>query len=228
MSQIVIVGAGEVAEMACEYFTHDSPHEVAGFAVEKAHLTRDRLAGLEVVPFESMETAFPPDRFAAFVAISYTQLNRVRARLYAATKARGYRLESYVSSRASVWHNAKVGENCLIQEDNTIQFSVSIGDDCILWAGNHIGHQTAIGAHTFISSHVVISGYCRVGESCFLGVNSSVGDNLTIANDCVIGMGAVVNRSTEPGRVYVGNPARALEKSSFDAFGVADGDRPPG
>ena len=33
--KIVIVGDGEFAEIACEYFTHDSPHEVVAFAVER-------------------------------------------------------------------------------------------------------------------------------------------------------------------------------------------------
>jgi acetyltransferase-like isoleucine patch superfamily enzyme len=38
-----------------------------------------------------------------------------------------------------------------------------------------------------------------------------------VAADNVIGAGALVTRDTEPGRVYVGSPARALPgKSSLD------------
>lgn len=40
MSQIVIFGTGEIAELADFYFTRDSPHEVAGFAVDAAFLKR--------------------------------------------------------------------------------------------------------------------------------------------------------------------------------------------
>ena len=36
--KLIIVGAGETAQIAYEYFTHDSPHTVAAFAVEGAHL----------------------------------------------------------------------------------------------------------------------------------------------------------------------------------------------
>jgi hypothetical protein len=37
---------------------------------------------LPVVPFEEIELNFNPDQHKAFVAVTYTQLNRVRARLY--------------------------------------------------------------------------------------------------------------------------------------------------
>ena len=43
---IVIVGDGEFAEIACDYFTHDSPFRVAGFAVERDFLRRDTLFDL--------------------------------------------------------------------------------------------------------------------------------------------------------------------------------------
>lgn len=33
--EIVIVGVGETAEMAFEYFTNDSPYKVVAFAAEK-------------------------------------------------------------------------------------------------------------------------------------------------------------------------------------------------
>lgn len=218
--KIIIVGDGETAELAYEYFTHDSPQEVVAFAVEREYAKKEELFGLPVVHFEDAERLYPPADHAAFVAISYTQLNRVRARLYRETKRKGYRLATYVSSRAFVWRNAEVGENCLIMENNVVQYAVRIGANVVLWSGNHIGHQTVIRDHVFISSHVVVSGYCEVGENCFLGVNSSIANNVRIAPDCVIGMGAVVNRDTEEGKVYVGNPAKPLDKDSYTAFKV--------
>jgi len=222
MPKLVIIGDGETAELAYEYFTHDSPHEVVAFSVEREYAKRDRLFDLPVVPFEEVEQLYPPAEFKAFVAISYTQLNRVRARLYQAAKRKGYDCLSYVSSRAFVWRNVEIGENCMIMENNVVQYAVKIGNNVVLWSGNHIGHQSTIRDNCFISSHVVVSGYCDVGENCFLGVNSSLANNLTIARDCLIGMGAVVHKNTEERKVYVGNPAKALPKDSHTAFGVKE------
>lgn len=219
--KIVIVGDGETAELAYEYFTHDSPHEVVAFAVESEYAKKQSLFGLPVVHFEKMETAYDPAGHSAFVAISYTKLNRVRERLYLETKRKGYPVVSYVSSRAFVWHNVELGENCFIMENNVVQYSVRIGNNVVLWSGNHVGHQTVIHDNVFVSSHVVISGYCEIGENCFLGVNSSVANNVKIARDNLIGMGAVVNKDTEERKVYVGNPAKPI-KDSFVVYGLSE------
>ena len=213
--KIVIVGDGETAELAYEYFTHDSPHEVVGFAVETDYKKRDEFFGLPVVAFEEIEKHFNPQQHQAFAAISYTQLNRVRTRMFKTLKAKGYTCASYVSSHAFVWHNVEIGENCFIFENNVIQYKVKIGDNVVLWSGNHIGHQTVIEDNVFISSHVVVSGYCEVGANTFMGVNSSVANDVKIAPDNIIAMGAVITRNTEPRKIYMGNPGKPSDKDSF-------------
>src|SRR5438309_7650342 len=191
-SRLIVIGDGPFAEIAYEYFTHDSPHTVVTFSVEEAYLKRDRLFDLPVVPFEHIEKTYAPADHAFFAAVTYGQANALRTRLYDAAKRKGYTPASYVSSRAFVWPNCQIGEHCFIFENNVVQPFVKIGRNVILWSGNHIGHHSTIRDHCFISSHVVISGFCEVGEQCFVGVNSTVSNNVAIGNNCVIGAGAVV------------------------------------
>lgn len=213
---LVLVGAGEFAQIACEYFRHDSDYDVLAFSVEREYLTQPVLADCPVVPYETLEQHYPPDQVELFVAVPASQLNRLRRRFYLDAKRRGYRFASYVSTRAFVWRNAVIGENCFIFENNVIQPFVRVGDDCVLWSGNHVGHRTVIEDHVFVSSHAVISGYCHIGEGCFIGVNATFNDGVKIAPYNVIGAGALVTRDTEPGRVYVGSPAKAVpDRSSF-------------
>lgn len=220
--KIVIVGAGEFAQIAYEYFTYDSEYEVVAFSVEKSYIETDSLFDLPVVPFEDIEKLYSPDNYYLYVAVTYTQLNRIRARLYNAAKQKGFRCASYISSKAFVWRNVEVGENSFIFENNVLQYHVKVGNNVVLWSGNHIGHRTVIEDHVYIASHAVISGYCRIGEFSFLGVNCSFNDNITVANNNIIGNGAVVAKNTEPGKVYVGNPAKPMTKTSFEAFGVKE------
>jgi sugar O-acyltransferase (sialic acid O-acetyltransferase NeuD family) len=200
--KVVIVGDSAFAEVAYEYFTHDSPYEVVGFSVERQYHRRDRLFDLPIVDFENIETRFSPAEHEVYVAIVYSQLNRLRARLYASAKGKGYTMASYISSRAFVWRNAKLGEHCFIFEDNTVQPFVKIGDNCVLWSGNHVGHHSSIGNHCFISSQVVISGFVNVGDFVFLGVNSAISNNVTIAKDCWIGPGVTIKKDTLAGQLY--------------------------
>lgn len=215
---IIIVGAGEFALIAAEYFTHDSDLDVKAFAVDSEYMPAQReLAGLPVVELGSITQTHPPDEYGAFVAIPATALNRNRAEMFGRIDAHGYELVSYISSHAFVWHNAIIGRNTFIFENNVIQPFTKIGDNCVLWSGNHIGHRTVIDDHVFVTSHVVISGFCSIGARSFLGVNSTLNDGITIARDCVVGAAAHVTRNTEPELIYVGSPARPVpNRSSLD------------
>ncbi len=220
---LLIVGAGEFADIAHEYFTQDSDYDVVGFAVEAAFRAGNEHRGLPLVALEEAEVLFDPQLVAAHVAVTNTKLNRVRERLVGATRSKGYALANYVSSHAFVWRTAQLGENVFIFENNVVQHGVKIGDGVVLWSGNHIGHQTEIGDFTFISSHCVISGYCRIGRRCFLGVNATFADHIEIGEDCFVALAAVVNKSfSEPGQLITGHPATPSKVSTYRYFKLRD------
>ncbi|WEF51056.1 acetyltransferase [[Pseudomonas] carboxydohydrogena] len=193
--KLVIVGDSAFAEIALEYFEVDSTYSPVAFAVESEYLKRDSLNGVPVVPFETLSSTHPPSEYDVYVAIVYSQLNRLRTRLALSAKASGYRLASYVSSRSFVWRNVQLGEHVFIFEDNTVQPFSAIGDNVVLWSGNHIGHHSKVLNNAFISSHVVVSGFCTIGENCFLGVNSAIGNNVEVGEDCWIGPGVSITRN---------------------------------
>lgn len=216
--KVFIVGTGEFSEIAYEYFTHDSCYEVVGFCVHRSYITENNKFGLPVVAYEDLENIFPKENFLAFIGIPASDLNRTRKKFYFELKSKGYSFATYVSSKSFVWRNAEIGENTFIFENNTIQPFVSIGNNCILWSGNHVGHRTVIEDNCFITSHVVISGYCRIGSGSFIGVNATLNDNIEVGENCLIGSASLVVKNTDPEKIYVGNPARAVPgKSSFDA-----------
>jgi sugar O-acyltransferase (sialic acid O-acetyltransferase NeuD family) len=222
MTKLVIVGSGEFAGIAHEYFTRDSPYQVVAFAVERAFRTSDRFLGLPIVDFEELEHYYDPRTHKVYVAVTYTQLNRVRARLYRQSKQKGFTFANYVSSKAFVWHNVKLGENVFVFENNVIQHLVEIGNNVILWSGNHIGHRAVIEDHCYVASHAVVSGYCRVQQYCFLGVNVTVADRVTVARDCFIGAGCLIARDTERGKVYHAAPAEPAKVGSLRFMKVKD------
>jgi sugar O-acyltransferase (sialic acid O-acetyltransferase NeuD family) len=190
--QIIVFGTGEIAELADFYFTQDSEFEVAGFTVDGAYLKQTEFCGRPVVPFERVGEQFPPERFGIFIAVSYAKLNAVRAEKVAAGKAKGYRVVSYLSSRATIFPGFEPKENCFILEDNTIQPFASVGANVTLWSGNHIGHHSIIEDDVFLASHVVVSGGVRIGQRSFVGVNVTIRDHVTIGKKCVLGAGALV------------------------------------
>jgi sugar O-acyltransferase (sialic acid O-acetyltransferase NeuD family) len=217
---VVIFGVGDYARVAAHYLTVDSPHDVAAFTVNERYLPEPALLqGRPVVAFESLDERYPPECYAMLVAIGFSRVNRARAEVFEACKARGYELISYINSRVSHWGETSIGENTFIFENNVIQPFVSIGDDVVLWSGNHIGHDSTIGDHVFIASHAVISGNCKIGPYCFVGVNATFRDGVTVAPSCVIGAAAVIMRDTAEGEVYAPRRTPLLPKKSWDLEG---------
>jgi sugar O-acyltransferase (sialic acid O-acetyltransferase NeuD family) len=203
-SPLVIFGAGDIAQLAHFYFSEDSDYEVVAFTVDSAYLGTSTFCGLPVIAFEEILACHAPSHCELFVALSYSKLNSVRKEKYLAAKALGYRMATFISSRATVLNDGQIGDNCFIFEDNTIQPFVSIGNNVTLWSGNHIGHHSKIRDHCFIASHVVVSGGVEIGEQCFVGVNATLRDHIKIGERCVIGAGALMLADALPEGVYVG------------------------
>jgi sugar O-acyltransferase (sialic acid O-acetyltransferase NeuD family) len=211
---LVIFGTGDIARLSDVYFSKDAGRNVRGFTVDGAFRKEDDFQGRPLVDFETVEDRFPPDEFDAFVALSYREVNRLRAAKYEAMKGKGYTLASYVSSRCSWLSDLPPGDNCFILEDNTVQPFVAIGSDVTLWSGNHIGHDSRIEDHCFVSSHVVVSGHVRIGPYCFLGVNSTLRNGITLAPSTLVGAGAVIMKDTVERGVYMAPRAELFKKKS--------------
>ncbi len=220
--KLIIIGDSAFAEIAYEYFSCDSDYQVVGFSVEKDYLNKGTLFDLPVVAFEELAKHFPPAEHSVFAAVTYTQVNRLRERLSQSAKKQGYQLASYVSSKAFVWRNAKIGEHCFIFEDNTIQPFVSIEDNCVLWSGNHIGHHSTVRANCFISSHVVISGFCDIGANSFIGVNATISNNVSIGRDNWISPGIIILKSTKPNSLYKANKSLPAEITTLGFFKISE------
>ena len=153
-----------------------------------------------------------------FVALGYRKLNTLRAGKYAEARAKGYDLISYVSSKATHWGDTKIGSNCLILENQVIQPTVTIGDDVVLWSGNHFGHDVVIGDHSWLSSHVVVSGGVEIGPYTFVGVNVTIRDHVTIGRECILGAGSLILRDAQDRDVYVAQatPKYRLNSTDFE------------
>jgi sugar O-acyltransferase (sialic acid O-acetyltransferase NeuD family) len=219
---LVIIGDSAFAEIAYEYFQHDSEYSVVGFAVEKHFITKDKLFGLDIVPLEDIESFFAPDKTFFYAALVYTQLNRLRSRIYLDLKVRGYSPASYISKNAFIWPNVVLGEHLFIFEDNTIQPFTKIGDNTVIWSGNHIGHHSVIQKNCFIASHAVISGFCTIGSNSFIGVNATIANNVEVGINNWIGLNVTLTKSTNENELHKGPRSKAEEISSLEFFKVVE------
>lgn len=209
----IIFGTGSFAELAYFYLDADSEYEIIAFTSTLSYIDEDCFLGLPLIPFEEIENKYPVNNFEMFIAIGYIELNKVREKFYNKAKKKGYKLLTYISSKASVFTD-KIGDNCFIFEDNTIQPYVEISNNVVMWSGNHIGHHTQIQPHNFIASHAVISGHCHIKKNSFIGVNATIRDGITVEKENIIGAGSLILKNTREKEVYVARRTNVFPKNS--------------
>lgn len=197
--KLVIFGLEDFADIAYEYFTNDSEYEVASFTVDRAYLIAETKSGLPVIPFDELEAHCPPSTHELYAAVAYARLNRNREEVCRGAKEKGYKLARYVSSRAFVSSNAKIGEHCFVFEGCTIQPFVSIGDNAVLWSASCISHHSRVGSHCFVSPHVAVGGWTTIEDHCFLGINSTLANNTRLGNGSWVSHGCSVSGTISPG-----------------------------
>ena len=210
-NKIIIFGTGEIADLAYFYFNNDSDYTVAAFSCDDEFVKDNLHCGLPLVPLSQLTKEFPPGDYKAHVALSYNKLNQIRAEKYSQMKSLGYDLVSYICSKSVAWPDLSIGDNCFILENQTIQPTVLIGNNVMIWSGNHLGHGCSIGDHTYLSSHICISGHTVIGEKCFVGVNSTFKDFINIGDSVFIAMDASVTKDIPDDAVVVGSPATVFK-----------------
>ena len=212
MSRIVIFGIGRGANVATRYFRDDSPHEIVAYTVDDEYADRKEFMDRPVVPFSRIQEEIPPRECMMFVLLGFQRMNALRAEKFEQAKAKGYTLASYISSRILAVKPPDFGENCFILEGNVFNYDVKVGNNVVMWSGNHVGDLSVIEDHVFVSSHVVLSGEVTIGAYSFLGVNATISNYIRVGASCYIGANSLISQNTAPGAVYVNKSTPKLEQ----------------
>lgn len=211
MSSIVIFGIGRGANLATRYFLEDSPHEIVAYTVDDLYADQKEFMGRPVIPFSRIENEIPPKESKMFILLGFHEMNSLRAARFTEAKRKGYSLASYISSRILSSEKPKTGENCFILQGNVFNYDVTIGNNVVMWAANHVGDLSVIEDNVFVSSHVVLSGEVTIGANSFLGVNATVSNYVRVGARSYIGADTLIVQDTLPDSVYVAKGTPKLE-----------------
>ncbi|MHC4699497.1 MAG: acetyltransferase [Planctomycetota bacterium] len=127
----------------------------------------------------------------------------------------GGQFATLISPYARVSPQAKIGKGVVVMPNASINAGAEIGDYCIINTGAIIEHDARVGEFCHIATGAVVNGDCKIGKCCFIGSNAVLLNQMEICKDTTVGAGSVVTkRITEPGGIYVGNPATFLRQKT--------------
>jgi UDP-N-acetylglucosamine acyltransferase len=108
----------------------------------------------------------------------------------------------------------EIGNNNVISEFVSIQRpsiegkKTFIGNQNLIMAHSHIGHDASIGSGCEICSGSIIGGYAIIGDGAKIKLGVTIRNRKVIGNFSTIGLGSVVTKDIEPNTIAYGNPAR--------------------
>lgn len=202
-----------MAKLAHFFFTNDSEYQVVSFTINAEYIKETQFLDLPLIGFEDITDTYPPSEYEMFVAMGPQNCNELREKIYTQAKDKGYKLASYISSKADYWKDLKHGDNVLIIQDTSIEPFVEIGNNVSL-IGSKIGYNIKIEDNCFISTATIGSDVV-VKNNAFIGMNSTVNPTLKIGVKSIIGSGSIINRDVDDYSVHVA-PATA-RKSKVDS-----------
>ncbi len=114
-----------------------------------------------------------------------------------------------------------IGDNNVIREGVTIhrgtvqdRSETTIGNDNLLMAYVHIGHDSVIGNHCILVNNAALAGHVHVGDWAILGGYTLVHQFCKIGAHCFTGMGSAVGKDVPAYVMVNGNPAAAKSINS--------------
>ncbi len=112
----------------------------------------------------------------------------------------------------------EIGDNNVISELVTIQRPfdercTKIGNENIIMAHSHIGHDVQIGDRCEICTGAIIGGYAVIKDGVKLKLGVTVRNRKTVGANSIVGLGAAVVKNVPDSVVWVGNPAKEIIKS---------------
>jgi sugar O-acyltransferase (sialic acid O-acetyltransferase NeuD family) len=108
--------------------------------------------------------------------------------------------------------NVSLGEGNVILPGCVIDCNSKIGNNVLINTGCIIAHDATVKSHCFLGPGVNVAGFTEINECCIIGIGTTIIDNIKISSNIRTGGGAVVVQNLTEEGVYVGVPAKKLNK----------------
>lgn len=108
--------------------------------------------------------------------------------------------------------DVKIGEGSCVMPLAVVNNAATIGEHSIINTHATVEHDCVIGDFVHICPGATLCGTVNVGDNTQIGAGTVVKNNINIAADCMIGVSAAVVKDIKKAGVYVGVPAREMNK----------------
>lgn len=117
-----------------------------------------------------------------------------------------------IAKNSCIAGNVKINQGTIVFNAVTVNTSTTIGKHCILNTGCIIEHDCVLSENVFIGPGAIICGHTKIGKNTFIGAGAILSDSINIVENVIVGAGANVVGDINESGLYLGNPAKKINK----------------
>ena len=207
-NDILVIGAGGHCRVVLSILSYYKELNVIGIADRDSKNLGEDILGIQVqYTWDDFQAVYDEGVLNAVLAVGS---NKERKHLFNELTEIGYSIKTLIDPSALIDKGAKIGIGTTICMGVKIGPLVSIGDNCIIYTGATIDHETIIKNDCFIAPGVCIAGRVSIENGSFVGIGCSIKDKIKIGANTIIGAGSVVINDFPSNTKAVGVPAKQL------------------
>lgn len=201
--RVVIIGAGQGAEVVIDILLDNPDVEIVGLVDDNVKVFRNYNIPILDCGIEDFPDKYGADFYdSAIISIgSNLKSMKFRRSVFEKYKAKGVRFTNAIDKSVRIRRGVKIGEGNIIGSGCYIGTLTSIGDNNSISYGANIGHHNIIGNHNLIAPGVFTSGADVIGDSCIIPAGVSIINRVSIGDEVIVPIGYAVSQSLESGKV---------------------------
>lgn len=201
--RVVIIGAGNGAEVVIDILLDDPTKEIVG-------LVDDNVRKLKNYKFPALDCTIRdfPDRYdntfydTAIISIGANLSSmKFRRSVFEDYEKRGVRFTNAISKSAEIRRGVQIGVGNVIGSGCYIGTLTIIGNNNSISYGTNIGHHNVVGSHNLFAPGVFTSGSDIIGDSCILPAGVAMVNRAQIGNEVVVPVGYAITNNLEDGEI---------------------------
>lgn len=209
---LILIGGGGHCKSCIDVIEQEGRFEIKGIVDRKENIGKEVL-GYEIIACDEELDQLSKIYDHFFITIGQLKSTQLRVKLYQFVKQLDKKLPVIISPMAYVSPHTNIGEGTIVMHNVIINAGAKIGVNSIINTKALLEHDAQIGHYNHISTKAVLNGDVKVGDKCTIGSNSTVIQGVEIASEIIVGAGAVVTGNLENKGIYVGIPARKMNRS---------------
>lgn len=194
--KIFIIGAGGHAKTCIDVIESNNKFRIP-YLVDKK-ISKKKIFNYKIIKESDFIKKKSKEKKNILIGIGQIKNSSLRKNKFLQYKKFGYNFPNIVSKFSYVSKNSLLREGTLVCHGVVINAGAKIGLNCIINNQSLLEHDVTVGDHCHISTGALINGGAKIGSNTFIGSGTIIKENIKIGKNCIVGAGLTIKKDLKP------------------------------